>query len=395
MEHIILTANIGSASKKYSLYSNGKCLLDVHMEHEGDGFTATIKTVTGAHEEKITREQFDEAAKFVLEHAKGHAPVGAIGIRVVAPGNYFTKHRIINDEFLAQLTRAEEFAPLHVGATLTEILGLKKIFPNIPLVAASDSAFHCGMPEIARRYALPEKFVKDFELYRYGYHGLSLASIVRKLSNLPRGIPKRTIVCHLGSGSSITALLNGNSVDSSMGFSPLEGLPMTTRSGSIDPGAIILLAEKTGLSPRELEKKLNGESGLFGISGYSADIRELIKAEEKGNEKAKLALDLFAYHVRKYIGAYAAALGGVDALVFTGTIGERSAIMRARIVANLEYLKIVIAPRINNKILGGVDALISKTSWTNLMRRKGQVAVHILTADEAQEIADISASQDE
>jgi acetate kinase len=392
MEHIILTANIGSASKKYTLFAGDARLLDVHLEHDGAGYIATIISPTGTSEEKITQEQFNQAAAFVLNHVKNQPSLTAIGIRVVAPGGYFTHHRIVDDEYVSKLSQAQEFAPLHITATLAEIHELKKLFPAVPLIAASDSAFHTSIPEIAKRYALPESLVKTYELVRYGYHGLSVSSVINKLATLPGGIPSRTVICHLGSGSSITALLNGSSVDTSMGFSPLEGLPMTTRSGSVDPGVIILLTEKLDLTPRELEKKLNSESGLLGISELSADIRELIKAEESGNEKAKLALDIFAYHTRKYIGSYVAALGGIDALIFTGTIGERSAIMRERITSGLEYLKIKIASRTNNKILGGVDALISKTSWTDIMRRKGRIAVHVLAADEAKMIADVTHS---
>ncbi len=384
MDHVIVTANIGSASKKYALYSGETRLLEAHLEHDADGYLATITTGSGVNEEKISREQFDQAAAFVLGHLKNHPAATAIGIRVVAPGSYFTVHRRIDDEYLARLARAQDFAPLHVGATLAEILELKKIFPETLLIGASDSAFHAAMPAAARRYALPEPLVKEYELYRYGYHGLSIGSVVQKLTGLPGGIPQRTIVCHLGSGSSVTALRNGTSVDTSMGYSPLEGLPMATRSGSIDPGIVILLAEKLSLPPREIEKKLNSDSGLLGLSGLSADIRQLLKAEKKGSEAAKLALDLFAYRVRTAIGAYAAALGGVDALIFTGTVGERSAVMRERITEGLEFLKLSLATRTNNNMLGGVDAVISKP--------KGRAAIHVIVADEAQAISEITHS---
>lgn len=397
---IILTANIGSASKKYALFADGKKVLDAHFEHgekkvsprrssvsqnEG-GYLVSWNMGTVSDKKTVTEEEFIAAAAIVIEMAqKGNILVGnpdIIGVRVVAPGTYFTEHRGIDGEYLAKLETAQELAPLHVTPTLAEIKELRRLFSNTPLVGASDSAFHKTMPEVAHRYALPESLTKEYELYRYGYHGLSFQSATRKLGSLPGGVPSRAVVCHLGSGSSITALLNGKSMDTTMGFTPLEGLPMATRSGSIDPGAIIFLAEKLKLAPRELEKKLNNESGLLGISQLSSDIRELLKAEKKGNESAKLALDLFTYQVRKQIGAMAAILGGIDVLVFTGTIGERSNIMRERIIKGLEFLKISLSPRANNRVLGGVDATISKTA--------ARVPVHILVADEAAEIEKIT-----
>ena len=386
MAKTILIANIGSASKKYALYIGGKHVLDAHFEHESGGYLASWNIGDASDKKTVTEEEFVAAAAVVVEMArKEKLLVGkfdVIGIRVVAPGIYFTEHRKINAEYLSKLESAQELAPLHVAATLAEIKELRRLFPDTPLIGASDSAFHKTMPEAARRYALPEPLVEEYELYRYGYHGLSFQSAARKLAALPNGTPTRAVICHLGSGSSVTAVLNCESIDTTMGFTPLEGLPMATRSGSVDPGAIIFLAEKLKLSPHELEKKLNSESGLLGVSQLSSDIRELLKAEKRGNESAKLALDLFAYHVRLQIGAMAAALGGIDALVFTGTVGERSNIVRKRIVENLKFIKISLSPRANNRALGGVDAVISKTT--------ARVPVHVFVADEAGEIERIT-----
>ncbi len=387
MAKTILTANIGSASKKYALYKDGKRVLDAHFEHEKNNYVANWSIGTTDDKKTITEEEFVAAATAVVKTAHIEKLLAgnpdAIGIRVVAPGKYFTEHRKIDAESLAKLETAKEFAPLHVAATLAEIKELKQLFPNTPLVGASDSAFHKTMPEVARRYALPESLVKEYELYRYGYHGLSFQSAARKLASLPGKIPARAVICHLGSGSSVTAILNCESVDTTMGFTPLEGLPMATRSGSIDPGAVIFLAEKLGITPRELEKKLNNESGLLGVSQLSSDIRELLKAEKKGSGSAKLALDLFAYNVRKQIAAMAAALGGIDALVFTGTVGERSNVIRKRIVEGLKFLKVSLSPRLNNHVLGGVDAVISKIS--------ARVPINVFVADENGEIEKITA----
>ena len=382
----ILIANIGSASKKYALYNEDKCVLVAHFEHEKAGYAASWNINGTTDKKTVTEEEFVAAAAAVIKTAHIEKLLAgepdAIGIRVVAPGKYFTEHRKIDAEYLTKLEAAQELAPLHVTATLAEIKELRQLFPSTPLVGASDSAFHKTMPEVALRYALPESLVKEYELYRYGYHGLSFQSAARKLASLPGEIPARAVICHLGSGSSITALLNGKSIDTTMGFTPLEGLPMATRSGSIDPSAVVFLAEKTGMAPRELEKKLNNESGLLGVSQLSSDIRELLKAEKKGSESAKLALDLFAYNVRKQIGATAAALGGIDALVFTGTVGERSNIMRKRIVESLKFMKISLSPRANNRVLGGVDAVISKAV--------ARIPIHVFVADEAGEIEKIT-----
>ena len=309
---MILTANIGSASKKYSLFREGKEVLSAHFEREGKNFIVTWNKDGQISEEVVTPEQYGAAAKLVLDRhgvprddRQKIGALAAIGIRVVAPGSYFAKHQRITPEFVAALEKQLEFAPLHISATLAEIKELRQLFPATPMVAASDSAFHATLPEVASTYALPREYVQKFELRRFGYHGLSLASIVEKLKASDGSVPEKTIICHLGSGSSITALKNGVSVETSMGFSPLEGLIMSTRAGTIDPSVILLLAEKSGLSPREIEKKLNSESGLLAVGGNN-DIRELLKMEKKGDANARLALDLFAYRVRQYIGAYAA-----------------------------------------------------------------------------------------
>lgn len=316
---MILIANIGSASKKYALYDGEKEVLASHYE-EG-------------------QEDYPWAREVFVERAKEHGTISAVGIRVVAPGAYFQKHRRIDKEYLKHLAAAQDFAPLHITATLAEIRALQAALPHLPFIGASDSAFHATMPEVARTYALPQELIKKFNLYRFGYHGLSLESIASQLHSAG-AIPEKTIVCHLGSGSSVTALKNGASIETSMGFSPLEGLVMATRSGSVDPTVISLLFEKSGLSPSELEKKLNTKSGLLAV-GESNDVRILLAREKTGDAKATLALDLFAHQVRKHIGSCSATLGGVDALVFTGTIGERSEPMRSRILKGLDFL---IAP---------------------------------------------------
>lgn len=379
--YMILTANIGSASKKYSLFREGAELLRAHFERENKNYIVSWNREGAVAREVIAEEKYNEAARLVVEQMRQHGALSSIGIRVVAPGAFFARHQRITDDFITKLETAQEFAPLHVSATLAEIKQLKQLFPNTPLFAASDSAFHSTLPKVATIYGLPKEYTTQFELQRFGYHGLSLASIVEKLRAADSSLPEKVIICHLGSGCSITALQNGKSVETSMGFSPLEGLVMSTRSGSIDPAVVILLAEKTGLTPRELEKQLNSASGLLAVGG-SSDIRELLTMEENGDKQATLALSLFVHRIKQYIGAYAAILGGVDALVFTGTIGERSAVMRQRITEGLEFLRLQFAPRANSKLLGGADGVISKP------RSAG--TIYVLQTNEANEIAKVS-----
>lgn len=375
---MLLTANIGSASKKYSLFKDAKEMLSAHFERAGKNYIVTWNKEGVASQESVTTEQYETAGHLVVEHSKQHGTLSAIGIRVVAPGTYFQKHQRITSEFITALEKTQEFAPLHIASTLTEIKQLQELFPTTPMVAISDSAFHATLPAVASTYALPREIAEKFELRRFGYHGLSLSSIVEKLRASDGKVPEKVIVCHLGSGSSVTAIKNGVSIATSMGFSPLEGLVSSTRSGSIDPSIALLLAEKSGLSPRELEKKLNSESGLLAVGG-SNDIRELLKMEKKGDVNAKLALEIFVSKIREHIGAYAVTFGGLDAIVFTGTIGERSAIIRERILADLAFLKIKLATRVNNKLLGNADGEIQKPA--------SKVALYVFKTNEAQTIA--------
>jgi acetate kinase len=255
---------------------------------------------------------------------------------------------------------------------------LQILFAGVTLFAVSDSAFHKNMPAVAATYALPKEWVAKFGLQRFGYHGLSLESISDKLRPLLGYVPKRVIVCHLGSGSSITALKNGESIDTSMGFSPLEGLVMATRAGNIDSSIVCLLAEKSGLSPLEIQQRLNSVSGLLAIGG-NKDIRQLLEMEKSDDKDASLALQLFVYNIRQYIGSYIATLNGIDALVFTGTIGERSAIIRARILENFDFLKLKLSNSANQKLLGETDGTINSSF--------ASVKILVLCADEASIIA--------
>ena len=379
-----LIVNTGSASKKYALYSENQEIFKAHLETEDGGLVSTIKLGTTEKKETITQENYDNSVIYIIELLlsnkliTGIDDIKAIGLRIVAPGIFFLADKIIDDEYLSKLQEAKNRAPLHIEPELAEIEHLQKTMPNTPIVGISDSAFHKTMPDKSKLYGLPQDIASRFEMYRYGYHGISAQSIVNKIKNWIGDIPPKTIICHLGSGSSIVALKNGQSIDTTMGFTPLEGIIMSTRVGNIDAGAVIYLAQNLGLDLNNLEAFLNQKCGLLGISGQTSDIRELLKLEAGGDKKAATALEIFVYHVKKYIGAYAAALGGLDLLVFTATIGERSFIMRSRICRELSSLGIILDEDKNN-------ATVSSDSFIN--KGEGYVKIAVITTDEMGEMA--------
>ncbi len=345
METTSLVINIGSASKKYALYEEEKELATYHFEKEDGSFIVT-ETFNNAKEKlSLTENEYTQSTVFLLNRLKtknNAFSIEQIGIRVVAPGTYFHATQPVTQEYITKLEEALLKAPLHIAPTLEEIKLLPSLFPDKPIVAVSDSAFHTTITESAQFYALPIETIQKYDIYRFGYHGISMQSIVRTLKKAINPLPRNIIICHLGSGSSITAVKDGKSYDTSMGFTPLEGLPMGTRVGNIDPGVITHLAKQLNLSPNDLDTYLNTQCGLHGLSGKTADVRELIALEQQGDKNAKRTLDYFSYHVKKYIGAYTAILNGVDLIVFTAGIGERSSIMRARILNDLEELGIIV-----------------------------------------------------
>ncbi len=358
MEQLIV--NIGSASKKYAVYEGGKHLFACHFEYENGGCTVSIVHYDTRSVEHVGVEVFERAVVRFLELYKqycGDRTIHAVGVRVVAPGKYFQQHRVIDDEYIDKLTRARSLAPIHIKATLKELTLLKEVFPTTKLIAASDSAFHVDMPSAATSYGLPVSLTGEQEIRRYGYHGLSVASTVKTLTDYCDGtIPEKVLVLHLGSGCSITALRNGKTMDTSMGFTPLEGLLMSTRSGSFDPAIIFALLEQ-GMTKEEIEHLVNKESGLRGISGSTPDMREIISRSHSGDTAAQNAIDVFVYQIQKHIGAYISVLGGVDAIVFTGTIGERSFIIREKIIKHFQYCTFYIHNDNNNMVNGSYDGV--------------------------------------
>lgn len=377
MEKTLLAINIGSASRKYAIYSGKDERYKYHFEKENGDFVVTQQK--GEQETKtiITEDDFLYSTAYVIRKLKneGISPIEKVGIRVVAPGTFFHTTQPITEHYIQKLRDALPMAPLHIAPTLAEIEQLPHLFPDIPILGLSDSAFHGTIQGPARLYALPLEDSERLGLYRYGYHGISVQSVVQTVTEMLGTIPQKTIVCHLGSGSSITALFEGKSVDTSMGFTPLEGIPMGTRPGDIDPGTLVFLTKALHLTPDQLDEYLNERCGLLGISGRTADIRELLSYEASGDKNAKQALDLFTYRIKKYIGAYMATLNGLDLLIFTATIGERSSIMRKRIVSSLDGIGIILDEEKNNAMTkenGFIEHDTSKTKIavikTNEMR---------------------------
>ena len=285
--------------------------------------------------------------------------IDAVGHRLVHGGEAFSGSVIINDEVIKALEQCNELAPLHNPANLIGIDACRELMPNVPMVGVFDTAFHQTMPPHAYMYGIPYEYYEKYKVRKYGFHGTSHSFVSKRAAQLD-GRPYdqlKIIVCHLGNGASVCAVQNGKSVDTSMGLSPLEGLIMGTRSGDIDPSAVEYMAKKEGLDMDGIMEVLNKKSGVYGISGVSSDFRDLEAAADEGNERAKLALDMFNYRVAKYIGAYAAAMNGVDIICFTAGLGENNGVMRQDVCSYLEFMGVKIDPEANN--VRGEERLVS------------------------------------
>jgi acetate kinase len=350
----ILVFNCGSSSIKFKLFEMPAetLLAEGLVQRVGSSnASAALKTTKGKVEFdwsipdyptgfSIIKEMLLDPKQGALENL---SEVEACGHRVVHGGENYGGSMRIDEDLEAGIEAVFELAPLHNPPNLTGIQQARLIFGKIPQVACFDTAFHQTIPEVAYRYALPESFYTEMQIRRYGFHGMSHQFVARKAAEMlgRHKYDVNLITCHLGNGSSLTAIRDGHSVDTSMGLTPLEGLVMGTRSGDLDPGILFYLQRK-GYDADQLDKLLNKESGLLGVSGSSNDVRDLELKAEGGDAKAELALDIFAYRIRKYIGAYLAVLNRVDAIVFTGGIGENGIAMRSRILKNLDHLGIEV-----------------------------------------------------
>jgi len=348
----VLVVNAGSTSIKYKLFGeDGKEIVAGVIVYTARGFRSRLQEGGVEHVHDVDRESCESAATLVVDHLRGRC-VERIGFRVVHGGERFVEPTRLTPEVLAALDGISDLAPLHNPPALEKMREFQALMPTTPQYAVFDTAFHATLPEEAFVYSIPYEFYQRHGIRKYGFHGISHKYVNGRLSELePRS--SRRIICHLGGGGSITAIRNGRSVETSMGFTPLEGLTMATRSGDLDPGVIFHLMDKLGLSLENIRKMLNGQSGLLGLSAQSSDMRRLLELEELGDQRAALAVSVYVYDIRRYIGAYAAVLGGADALAFTGGVGAGSAEVRRRACASLDFLGICLDDTLNDAARGG------------------------------------------
>lgn len=362
----ILVINCGSSSLKYQLIDSQSEEVLAKGLCERIGISGSAITHQPAGGEKIKTEvpmeDHTQAVRYVVEKLtdpavgviKSMEEIDAVGHRIVHGGEKFASSVILDEEVLKTIEECNDLAPLHNPANLIGINSCRAIMPSVPMVGVFDTAFHQTMPAKAYLYGLPLEYYKKHQIRRYGFHGTSHAFVSKRTAEiLGRDLKDlKIIVCHLGNGASVSAVAGGKSVDTSMGLTPLEGLIMGTRSGDLDPAIITFLAEKENISEKEVVDICNKKSGVLGLSdGLSSDFRDLAEAAEAGNEAAETALETYAYRVGKYIGAYAAAMNGVDAIVFTAGAGENNAQVRARIGQYIGFLGTNINPE-RNKIRG-------------------------------------------
>ena len=359
----ILVINCGSSSLKFQLIDMTTEAVQAKGLCERIGIDGSRIVYTPAGGEKMTIESpmptHTEAIKLVLDCLtnaeygviKSLKEINAVGHRVVHGGEKFASSTIITDEVIKVIEECNELAPLHNPANLIGINVCRELMPGVPMVGVFDTAFHQTMPKKAYLYGLPIKAYTDYKIRRYGFHGTSHSFVSKRVAEF-LGKPVedlKTIVCHLGNGASICAVENGKSVDTSMGLTPLEGLVMGTRSGDIDPAILEFVAKKEGLDISELMTMLNKKSGVYGLSNnLSSDFRDLENAANEGNAQAKVALEVFAYRVAKYVGSYVAAMNGVDVIAFTAGIGENSGTVRSAVLKYLGYLGITVDEKAND-----------------------------------------------
>ncbi len=368
----VLVINCGSSSLKFQLIDaeSEKVLAKGLCERIGIDGQFTYQPAGGDKEKSAkAMPTHTEAIQYVLEAltnektgvVKSLDEIGAVGHRVVHGGEKFASSVVITDEVKKAVEECNDLAPLHNPANLIGVAACEKLMPGTPMVAVFDTAFHQTMPEKAYMYGLPYRYYEKYKVRRYGFHGTSHSFVSKRAAELMEKPYDnlKTIVCHLGNGASVTAVLNGKSVDTSMGLTPLEGLVMGTRSGDIDPAIMEFIAHKEGLDVDGVMKVLNKESGVYGLSGdLSSDFRDLTDAALSGDKKAQIAMEVFSYRVAKYIGAYAAAMNGVDDIVFTAGIGENDDIVRSQVCSYLGYLGIEFDEE-KNKGLRGKEEMLS------------------------------------
>jgi acetate kinase len=394
----VLVLNCGSSSIKFQLFNmeTSAVLTKGNVEKIGleDSF---IKIETNGDKDKLSYEVPDHTRG--IEHIvkllvsedygplKSYDEIDAVGHRVVHGGERFSDSVLINQEVIDAIEDLSKLAPLHNPNNLKGIYAVQKLLPGVPQVAVFDTAFHQTMPDYAYMYGLPYEMYEKYDVRRYGFHGTSHRYVLDRACEIlnVNKEDKKIITCHLGNGASVAAVNKGKSIDTSMGLTPVEGLIMGTRSGDLDLGAFTYIMEKENMSVEEANHMINKKSGMLGITGVSSDMREIREEAEKGNKRAELALKMYDYRVKKYIGAYAAAMGGVDIIVFTGGVGENDYETREGSLTGLEYLGVKFDARKNDRVKGReliittddsrVTALIVPTNEELVIARDTQAIV--------------------
>lgn len=393
----VLIVNAGSSSLKYQLFNTesksalakGGC--ERIGEKEGGAISHKVPG-KAPYEKAATLNTHEDAIKLVIATLtdsevgciSSMSEIGAVGHRVVHGGPYFTGSVLATEDVLAKVELCRELAPLHIGPSLVGIHACIDVMKGVPQVLVFDTAFHSTMPKEAYTFAIPAEYSEKYNIRRYGFHGSSHRYVSREMIKLLGKPAEETkiVTCHLGNGSSIAAVKGGKVLDTTMGFTPLDGLMMGTRSGAIDPAIVSFLMEKENLSASEINNILNKKSGILGVYGASSDFRDCRMAmEEKKDERASLAIHMLAYQVKKYIGAYAAAMGGLDAVVFTAGIGENNNIIRAMPCEGLEFLGIDFDHEAN-------DAVKRPIETTCLTKKDSKVKVYLIPTNEELIIAE-------
>ncbi len=373
---IILVVNAGSSSLKYQLLNmdNEEVIAKGNADRIGIGGHISHKTFDGRTVDMdcdfpTHTEAFEKLVEVLTTGdasvIKSMSEISAVGHRIVQGAEIFTKSVLVTDEVIQQIDDLQELAPVHNHPHALALWACKKVIPeSVPQVVVFDTGFHQTMPPKAYMFGLPYECYKDFSVRKYGFHGTSHRFVSQRLAEaMGKDIKDLKIVsCHLGNGSSITAVDGGKSVDTSMGFTPLDGVIMGTRSGCVDPSAVTFVQKKLGLSASEMSEYLNKKSGFLGISGISSDNRDITKAAEEGNERAILAGDMLVYQIKKYIGSYAAAMNGLDAVLFTGGIGENATDVRERVCADMSFFGIEIDNELNSTIRGKLQKISTDNS---------------------------------
>ena len=375
----ILVINAGSSSLKYQLIDmenesvvvKGLCERitfagSVLSQKTADGRETVIKQDMPSH-----KEAMELVLKAMLDKEKGAIKsvdeIGAVGHRVLHSGEDFKQSVVIDDEVIKICEKNAELGPLHMPGNIACIKSCREVMKGVPMVAVFDTTFHSTMPAKAYMYGIPYEVYDKYKIRKYGFHGTSHKFVSEETVKLLGKKDAKIIVCHLGNGSSISAVKDGKCQDTSMGFTPLEGLVMGTRSGDIDPAAVDYLRVKLGLKPEEVVNYLNKKCGMLGISGFSSDMRDCTEAMLKGDERARLAIEMVAYRVKKYVGSYIAVLGGVDAIVFTGGIGEHSYRVRKMVMENMEYCGAKFDEKKNEEYSSGIGYLNTDDSKVKII----------------------------